>query len=176
MVLGFRYKDTFNPAPGLNRTFYLYGSFDLEDSAGTLLPSFTLPYGRLSTNISILGCDLYSHNHTVEVSRTTRLALDGQIPLPRTRSTFSTWQPQEAIAPKDFNILDLVCPSSSRKGFILIASQWSTGVQSQYTTSDYYGGGNRLGFMEKYVHRAIYVHHNIDDVHAGTLSPLWIWT
>ncbi|KAL1669085.1 hypothetical protein GGF50DRAFT_45125 [Schizophyllum commune] len=135
MVLGFRKKDTFDPSPGLNRTFYLYGSFDLEDSAGTQLPNFTLPYGRLSTNITIVGCDLYSHNHTVEVSRTTRLALDGQIPPLRTSSTFSAWLPQDAVASEDFNILDL----------------WSTGVQSQYTTSDYYGGSNRLGFMEKYL-------------------------
>ncbi|KAL1705026.1 hypothetical protein EV121DRAFT_204460 [Schizophyllum commune] len=135
MVLGFRKKSTYDPSPGLNRTFYLYGSFDLEDSAGTQLPNFTLPYGRLSTNISIVGCDLYSHNHTVEVSRTTRLALDGQIPPLRTSSTFSAWQPQDPVAPEDLNILDL----------------WSTGVQSQYTTSDYYGGSNRLGFMEKYL-------------------------
>ncbi|KAI5897741.1 uncharacterized protein SCHCODRAFT_02528332 [Schizophyllum commune H4-8] len=135
MVLGFRNKDAYNPTPGLNRTFYLYGTFDLEDSAGTLLPTFTLPYRRLSTNVSVIGCDLYSYNHTVEVSRTTRLALDGQIPSLRTSSTLSPWQPQGATAPEDLNILDL----------------WSTGVQSQYTTSDYYGGSNRLGFMEKYL-------------------------
>ncbi|KAI4526644.1 hypothetical protein K525DRAFT_249636 [Schizophyllum commune Loenen D] len=136
MVLGFRSKGPFDSTPDLNRTFYLYGTFDLEDSAGALVPNLTLTYGRSTTaNITIVGCDLYSYNHTVEVSRTTRLALDGQIPPLRESSTLSVWQPQDAVEPKDLNILDL----------------WSTGVQSQYTTSDYYGGSNRLGFMEKYL-------------------------
>ncbi|KAL1677675.1 hypothetical protein EV122DRAFT_290939 [Schizophyllum commune] len=135
MVLGFRSKGPFDSTPDLNRTFYLYGTFDLEDSTGALVPNLTLTYGRTTTNITIVGCDLYSYNHTVEVSRTTRLALDGQIPPLRESSTLSVWQPQDAVEPEDLNILDL----------------WSTGVQSQYTTSDYYGGSNRLGFMEKYL-------------------------
>ena len=43
-------------------------------------------------------------------------------------------------------------PCLMRKGGALDVWQWAVGVLSQYTTSDYYGGSNRLGFMEKYVH------------------------
>ncbi|KAI5835907.1 hypothetical protein K523DRAFT_411177 [Schizophyllum commune Tattone D] len=119
MVLGFRSKGPFDSTPDLNRTFYLYGTFDLEDSAGTLVPNLTLTYGRTTTNITIVGCDLYSYNHTVEVSRTTRLALDGQIPPLRESSSLSVWQPQDAVEPEDLNILELDALGDARGRVLL---------------------------------------------------------
>ena len=95
--------------PATNRSFYLYGTYDIADSAGTLLPNTTLPGQQdTSSNISIIGCDLYSYNHTIDFDTSKRLVNYTQVPRLRDHSQLSAWQSQGPTAPEDLNILDLV--------------------------------------------------------------------
>lgn len=178
MVLGFRSKGPFDSTPDLNRTFYLYGTFDLEDSAGALVPNLTLTYGRTTTNITIVGCDLYSYNHTVEVSRTTRLALDGQIPPLRESSTLSVWQPQDAVEPEDLDILDLVsrrlcytvevCPMSCSG-----AQAYKASIRPAITMEEATGWDS---WRSTFLRHIIFLLQYIDDAHTDTSSPVWTST
>ncbi|KAL1748728.1 hypothetical protein HDZ31DRAFT_60176, partial [Schizophyllum fasciatum] len=94
--------------PGANRSFYLYGTFDIEDSEGKLLSNFSVPVSRgLPMNISMIGCDLYSRNHTIHVDTTTRVAELEEVEGFAGSFAWSTWEPQDPIAPEDLNILDL---------------------------------------------------------------------
>ncbi|KAI5897704.1 uncharacterized protein SCHCODRAFT_02662674 [Schizophyllum commune H4-8] len=138
MALGFPGRASDDMGPATNRSFYLYGTFDVEDSAGTVLPNVTLPTKQgTPINMTILGCDLYAYNHTIDISVSTRLPLDGQIPNLSISSSLSAWQPQDPPAPGDLNILDL----------------WSTAVSNQFQTTFTLGGADqdKLGFMEKYI-------------------------
>ncbi|KAL1701707.1 hypothetical protein EV121DRAFT_294015 [Schizophyllum commune] len=124
--------------PATNRSFYLYGTFDIADSTGKLLPNTTLPGQQdTSSNISIIGCDLYSYNHTIDFDTSKRMVNYTQVPRLRDHSELAAWQSQGPTAPEDLNILDL----------------WSTAVQYQFTTSYHLGGAteDKLGFMEKYL-------------------------
>ncbi|KAL1705310.1 hypothetical protein EV121DRAFT_203838 [Schizophyllum commune] len=124
--------------PGANRSFYLYGTFDIEDSAGDLLSNFSLPEPNgHPPNISMIGCDLYSYNHTIQVDTTTRVAKLDQVSALRDSSLWSTWEPQDPVPRDELAILDL----------------WITAVMKQYQTSFTLGGTGvyKLGFMEKFV-------------------------
>ncbi|KAL1748898.1 hypothetical protein HDZ31DRAFT_79273 [Schizophyllum fasciatum] len=138
MALGFPGVASDDFSPGSNRSFYLYGTFDIEDSEGALLPNFTLAtkFGT-PINMSVIGCNLYGHNHTIDVSASTRLPTSVDIPALSTGSTWSAWEPQDPIPPEELNILDL----------------WSTAVVNQFQTTFTLGGlnNNKLGFMEKYI-------------------------
>lgn len=123
---------------GSERSFYLYGTFDIEDSAGTLLPNLTLPQNEPAPmNVSIIGCDLHDYNHTLQVNTTSRLALTSQVPSLANTSTWSIWEPQEYPAEEDRHIIDL----------------WGAAPVDQYETTYSLGGAHKyqLGFMEKYV-------------------------
>ena len=110
MAFGFPGRASDDMGPATNRSFYLYGTFDVEDSAGTVLPNITFPTKQsMPINMTMLGCDLYAYNHTIDISASTRLPLDGQIPNLSISSSLSAWQPQDPPAPGDLNILDLVC-------------------------------------------------------------------
>ncbi|KAL1665464.1 hypothetical protein GGF50DRAFT_52658 [Schizophyllum commune] len=124
--------------PGANRSFYLYGTFDIEDSAGDVLSNFSLPEPNgHPPNVSMIGCDLHSYNHTIQVDTTTRVAKLDQVPALRKSALWSDWEPQDPVAPDDLAILDL----------------WITAVMKQYQTSFTLGGTGvyRLGFMEKFI-------------------------
>ncbi|KAL1714875.1 hypothetical protein EV715DRAFT_208764 [Schizophyllum commune] len=138
MAFGFPGRASDDMSPATNRSFYLYGTFDVEDSAGTVLPNITFPTKQsMPINMTMLGCDLYAYNHTIDISASTRLPLDGQIPNLSISSTLSAWQPQDPPTPGDLNILDL----------------WSTAVSNQFMTTFTLGGADqdKLGFMEKYI-------------------------
>ena len=95
--------------PGANRSFYLYGTFDIEDSAGDLLSNFSLPEPNgHPPNVSMIGCDLYSYNHTIQVDTTTRVAKLDQVPALRESALWSEWEPQDPVPRGDLAILDLV--------------------------------------------------------------------
>ncbi|KAI5835885.1 hypothetical protein K523DRAFT_367948 [Schizophyllum commune Tattone D] len=138
MALGFPGRASDDMSPATNRSFYLYGTFDVEDSAGIVLPNITFPTKQsMPINMTMLGCDLYAYNHTIDISASTRLPLDGRIPHLSISSSLSAWQPQDPPASGDLNILDL----------------WSTAVSNQFMTTFTLGGADqdKLGFMEKYI-------------------------
>ncbi|KAL1745414.1 hypothetical protein HDZ31DRAFT_81983 [Schizophyllum fasciatum] len=140
MALGFPGAGPEDFDPVFNRSFYLYGAFDIEDSAGTLLPTIALPSKRAPGNISFIGCDLHAVNHTVDLyirSQGTSVDLS-QVPPARKSSYFSAWQPQDLVAPDELNILDL----------------WSLAFENQFTTSYQLSATRttyKLGFMEKFI-------------------------
>ncbi|KAL1714874.1 hypothetical protein EV715DRAFT_294740 [Schizophyllum commune] len=73
--------------------FYLYGNFDIEDTTGTLQPNLTLSNKRgLPANMSLIGCDLYSYNHTVPVDVALGVIDESAVPALRSSSNWSIWQ------------------------------------------------------------------------------------
>ncbi|KAI5892783.1 uncharacterized protein SCHCODRAFT_02502055 [Schizophyllum commune H4-8] len=127
-----------------NRSFYVYGTYDIQDSTGRLLPHLELPQRfNHSRNISMIGCNIYSYNHTIKVDTQTRLPLSGEVPSLRNTSRWFSWEPQPLISPIGLNILDL----------------WTRAFREQYTTSlslsgtaaSSVTGSSHLGFMESFV-------------------------
>ncbi|KAL1745749.1 hypothetical protein HDZ31DRAFT_35745, partial [Schizophyllum fasciatum] len=139
MMIGFADAGKYDYTPALNRSFYLYGAFDIEDSAGSLLSPLILPSvgDTPASNISIVGCDLYGFNHTMDYDTTMPVVSFGALPPLRTSSYFSAWQPQNPATPENLDLLDL----------------WSMAVVHQFRTA--YGLGEhsetKLGFLEKYM-------------------------
>ncbi|KAL1682811.1 hypothetical protein EV122DRAFT_286751 [Schizophyllum commune] len=131
-----------------NRSFYLYGTYDIEDSVGNTVPTLELAQtGGLASNISMIGCDLYAQNHTIKVNTTSRLPLPGEVPGLRDSATWSMWEPQELLDSFGPNMMDL----------------WTMAFKMQYTTSLSLEGtaGSSptkdiyLGFMESFVISAL---------------------
>ncbi|KAL1668130.1 hypothetical protein GGF50DRAFT_47069, partial [Schizophyllum commune] len=127
-----------------NRSFYIYGTFDIRDSMGKLLPRFELPQRfNHSRNISMVGCNIYSYNHTIKVDTKTRLPLPNEVPSFRSTSKWYDWEPQPLVSTHELNILDL----------------WTRAFREQYTTSlslsgtaaSSTGSSPHLGFMESFV-------------------------
>ncbi|KAL1732315.1 hypothetical protein EV714DRAFT_206955 [Schizophyllum commune] len=125
-----------------NRSFYIYGTFNIRDSTGKLLPRFQLPQRFNHTrNISMIGCNIYSYNHTIKVDTQRRLPLLADIPNLRNTSNWFAWEPQPLVSPNEFNLLDL----------------WTRAFREQYTTSlalsgtaaSSIKGSPHLGFMER---------------------------
>ncbi|KAL1733725.1 hypothetical protein EV714DRAFT_203825, partial [Schizophyllum commune] len=127
-----------------NRSFYLYGTFDIEDSSGNIVPTLELLQGAgPASDVSMVGCDLFARNDTIMVNTTSRLPLPGEIPDLRDASSWSMWEPQPLPDPQALDMLDL----------------WSTTFKMQYSTSLSLAGTADsspskdiyLGFMESFV-------------------------
>ncbi|KAL1747090.1 hypothetical protein HDZ31DRAFT_80676 [Schizophyllum fasciatum] len=126
--------------PAANRSFYAYGTFDIEDSAHTLLPSFTLPRrvaAGAPLNMPVVGCALASSHGLVHVNTSTRLVVPGGVARLPDFALWEPWEAPEAVAAEDLKITDL----------------WTTAMMKQYETNLGLGAANvyNLGFMEKYV-------------------------
>ncbi|KAL1739601.1 hypothetical protein HDZ31DRAFT_49109, partial [Schizophyllum fasciatum] len=126
-----------------NRSFYIYGTFDIQDSKGMRLPHLWLPQRfNQSRTVSMIGCNLYAQNHTVEVNAITRMPLPGRVPTLRNTSSWYSWVPQPIASSRTLDIRDL----------------WTTAFRDQYTTSLSLSGtaassmksGPYLGFMESF--------------------------
>ena len=97
--------------PAWNRSFYAYGTFDIEDSEGELLPNFTLPRrvaAGAPVNMSIVGCNLEGQHSTIGVNTTTRLAATSGTSYLASSAEWAPWKPLDPVPPEDLNILDLV--------------------------------------------------------------------
>ncbi|KAL1706780.1 hypothetical protein EV121DRAFT_200653 [Schizophyllum commune] len=126
--------------PAWNRSFYAYGTFDIEDSEGELLPNFTLPRrvaAGAPVNMSIVGCNLEGQHSTIGVNTTTRLAASSGVSYLANSAEWAPWKPLDPAPPDDLNILDL----------------WTTAMSKQYETHFSLGASKRynLGFMDKYL-------------------------
>ena len=97
--------------PAYNRSFYLYGTFDVMDSAGVWLPNLTLPQ-RLAAgapvNMSVVGCNLYSYDSFFHVNTTTRLAVREEVANMSTSAYWESYGPLAAVKAEELDILDLV--------------------------------------------------------------------
>ena len=97
--------------PAYNRSFYLYGTFDVMDSAGVWLPNLTLPQriaAGAPVNMSVVGCNLYSNDSFVHVNTTTRLAVREEVANMSTGAHWESYEPLDAAKAEELNILDLV--------------------------------------------------------------------
>ncbi|KAI5892503.1 uncharacterized protein SCHCODRAFT_02626326 [Schizophyllum commune H4-8] len=126
--------------PAWNRSFYAYGTFDIEDTEGELLPNFTLPRrvaAGAPVNMSIVGCNLEGQHSTIGVNTTTRLAATSGESYLATSAEWAPWKPLDPVPREDLNILDL----------------WTTAMSKQYETHFSLGASRRynLGFMDKYL-------------------------
>ncbi|KAL1750894.1 hypothetical protein FB107DRAFT_223071 [Schizophyllum commune] len=126
--------------PAWNRSFYVYGTFDIEDSAGDLLPSFALPRrvaAGAPVNMSIVGCNLEGEQSTAGVNTTTRLAVMSGVSYLAHSAEWEVWRPLDPAPRDDLDILDL----------------WTTAMSKQYETHFSLGTSKRynLGFMDKYL-------------------------
>ncbi|KAL1728498.1 hypothetical protein EV714DRAFT_215100 [Schizophyllum commune] len=126
--------------PAYNRSFYLYGTFNVMDSAGVWLPNLTLPQrvaAGAPVNMSVLGCNLYSNDSFVHVNTTTRLAVREEVANMSTSAHWESYEPQGAAKAEELDILDL----------------WTTAISKQYETNFSLGRSetHKLGFMAKYL-------------------------
>ncbi|KAL1691124.1 hypothetical protein GGG16DRAFT_54372 [Schizophyllum commune] len=126
--------------PAYNRSFYLYGTFNVMDSAGVWLPNLTLPQrvaAGAPVNMSVVGCNLYSNDSFVHVNTTTRLAVGEEVANMSTSAHWESFEPLGAVKAEELNILDL----------------WTTAISKQYETNSSLGRSetHKLGFMAKYL-------------------------
>ncbi|KAL1661063.1 hypothetical protein GGF50DRAFT_129783 [Schizophyllum commune] len=133
--------------PAYNRSFYLYGTFNVMDSAGVWLPNLTLPQrvaAGAPVNISVVGCNLYSNDSFVHVNTTTRLAVREEVANMSTSirksvcsAHWESYEPQGAVKAEELDILDL----------------WTPAISKQYETNFSLGRSetHKLGFMAKYL-------------------------
>ena len=97
--------------PAYNRSFYLYGTFNIMDSAGVYLPNLTLPQrvaAGAPVNMSVVGCNLYSNDSFIHVNTTTRLAVREELANMSTSAHWDSYEPLAAVNAEELDILDLV--------------------------------------------------------------------
>ncbi|KAL1750888.1 hypothetical protein FB107DRAFT_294262 [Schizophyllum commune] len=123
-----------------NRSFYLYGTFNVMDSAGVDLPNLTLPQrvaAGAPVNMLVVGCNLYSNDSFIHVNTTTRLAVREELANMSTSAHWDSYEPLAAVNAEELDILDL----------------WTTAISKQYETNFSLGrsDAHKLSFMAKYL-------------------------
>ena len=127
--------------PAYNRSFYLYGTFDVVDSAGVWLPNLTLPQrvaAGAPVNMSVVGCNLYSNDSFVHVNTTTRLAVREEVANMSASAYWESYGPLAAVKAEEdwpFRMLGHV-PRSNLKNCkytnICKAATWRATYQSSH--------------------------------------------